>query len=441
MKIINGKFRIIWIALAFFTAVLMISTGLFPQVSQVDQQSYAYAEDNDDNASADNVSQSTSSNNIEVTEDIIRGIAVNWAKFICPDADIEVSDIIELYDYDNSLCGFSVNLTDGEYPYGYINLDFNSENIISEFAIEKNAEGLASKILSEENVNDNFLKDLSKHAKLYKRLPFEYSLSLDNDNKDVVYDQTFGEMSQKKFQSERGNIHKVDKKNVVLLKKSENLILQNADDLSTQANKIGSWNDIVINFPNGLTNVDTLTTLASKVSRTEAWSETSVKKYACAVQAMMNIALQKSYIYNNTEVNTYNYLWTLSSTTTDHVSGDVTYGSTSDSKIQTALVALAKYKGHVNSSCATSSSPTYTTFKNAVNSGKSSTLSMHIVKTDGTNSGHTVSVVGYRAAKNNAGTVYSYVYVADGWSSFKYVCISNTDNFSSLYSTVLTIAD
>jgi hypothetical protein len=351
---------------------------------------------------------------------------------------------VELYDYDDSLCGFSVNLTDGTIPYGYINLDFNAENIITEFAIEKNVDGLTSEILSDSDINGKLKKNLSKHAKLYKRLPFEYAVSLDNDNNDILYDQFRGKISKKEFQSARGNVDRKNKKNVILLK--------GKDDLSSEATKVSGWNHVIVldtaDIPSGLTNIDPIKMLSSKSSISASWSESNVGKYACSVQAMYNVADQLGYKVSGNNVKTYNFLWDKSGTTETSESkkdkkSNIQFGTTTDSKIQTALVALAKDQGYTKSSCATSSSPTYATFKNAVNSGKSSILSMHTVFKDDTKHGHSVSVVGYFSAKNKSGKVYKYIYVANGWDAgsngFKYICISNTGNFTSLYSTVLTI--
>jgi hypothetical protein len=382
-------------------------------------------------------------NEVAVSKDSITEIALNWAKYICPNVDIKVQDIVELYDYDNALCGFSVNLTDGSNPYGYVNIDLLSDNIISEFSIEKNAAWLTNEILSESNVNDNLQKGLSKHAKLYKRLPFEYSVALDNDSSDVMYDQALGKISEKRFQDEKGELQRSDKKKNIVLKKE-------GEDFSAQANKINNWDDILLKvIPSGLTNVDPINLLSDRASVSEEWAKDNVGKYACSVQAMYNIACQKKIKVDGGNVKTYNFLWDKSGTTeTDKSKKDraaknsnIVYGSTTHSKIQTALVALAKNQGYAKSSCATSNSPTYATFKTAVKDGKSSVLSMNIVKKDNTKSGHSVSVVGYFSAKNKSGTIYKYLYVADGWynGSYKYVCISNKDNFTNLYSTVLTI--
>ena len=71
-----------------------------------------------------------------------------------------------------------------------------------------------------------------------------------------------------------------------------------------------------------------------------------------------------------------------------------------------------------------STSPTYSTFKNAVNNGQSTTLTFEInVNNKGV--AHCVSVVGYRSARDSSNKLYEYVYIADGWyTTLRYICIT-----------------
>ena len=203
---------------------------------------------------------------------------------------------------------------------------------------------------------------------------------------------------------------------------------------------VGHWGDIIIgSIPTGYTTVDSLSKLSTTSSLTEAEIERDVKKYACVVQAMANVAKQSGLLKNNSIVDTYNYLWDKSGTTVDKVENGITYGSTKFNKMGSSLVALAKSLGKKNSSYSNSSSPTYDTFKNAVSAGKSSIFAAGVEYTDGTRVGHAVSVVGNRSAKDSSGKLYQYIYIADGWySTLRYICISDTQYFKDTYSTVLT---
>lgn len=366
---------------------------------------------------------------VVVTTEVAKTIASDWAAFIEPDLNLQVSDVIELYDYDDKICGYSVSFQQNNIPYGYVMLDFSTDNYISEYVIQENAKNICDAVLNQAGVSTSLCNDLSNNAKLYKMLPFEYSVSLENDGLDVLYDAHKGSVSNQEFQSERN-----------LLKTS---MEAKVNERSSQSTPVGHWGDIIIrSIPSGYTTIDALTQLSSTSSITESYIEDLLSKYACVVQAMTNVANQCDLLLNDSIADTYNYLWTESGTTESSEKDGIIYGTTLFDKMGSSLKALAKSLGKNSSSYSNSTSPSYTTFKNAVNAGKSSIFGAGVTVTDGDTEervGHAVSVVGYRSAKDSSNKVYQYIYIADGWyTTLRYVCISDTQYFTDTYSTVLT---
>ena len=86
--------------------------------------------------------------------------------------------------------------------------------------------------------------------------------------------------------------------------------------------------------------------------------------------------------------------------------------------------------GKSNSSYTSVSSPTYQTYKSAVQAGKSGVLEFGVTVTAGNGTerqGHSVSVVGFRSDKDSSSSVHRYIIVADGWGSFRYMELSAID--------------
>lgn len=125
---------------------------------------------------------------------------------------------------------------------------------------------------------------------------------------------------------------------------------------------------------------------------------------------------QNDCLLNNDSVKTYDWLWNETGTkettsSKNDTSSDIVYGSP-------AIVKLAKQLGKSNSSYTSVSSPTYQTYKSAVQAGKSGVLEFGVTVTasNGTErQGHSVSVVGFRSDKDSSSSVHQYIIVADGW--------------------------
>ena len=187
------------------------------------------------------------------------------------------------------------------------------------------------------------------------------------------------------------------------------------DPNSENETTYGHCGDVMLrSIPTGYTAVDRNTRLNSPKSLSQSWAENNTGSYACAIVAALNIMYQNDCLLNNDSVKTYDWLWNETGTkettsSKNDTSSDIVYGSTTIGKIAPAIVKLAKQLGKSNSSYTSVSSPTYQTYKSAVQAGKSGVLEFGVTVTasNGTErQGHSVSVVGFRSDKDSSSSVH-----------------------------------
>lgn len=295
--------------------------------------------------------------------------------------------------------------------YGYVNLDFRCDNIITEFCIKKNAispnEKLTDDVQKMDNSHDAVVED-----KLYKIDTFNYAIEYKNKKDEVSY-----YMSNKKFNNKEFDSIQQENKEY-----DEQL---NA----TQSKKYSSFAKIWQTIYSGSSIVKPTFIKQYSVSKSLLSEETVEKKtnkYACAVVALTEIARQEGISAGSIK-KTFNSLWNKTNTSTEYKNNGISYGTTLDVKLSAGMKSYAKEQS-VSCTCKTKSNPSASFFINAVKDNLSSTLSMRILKTDGTKSGHTVSVVGYCKSLYNE-KIHTYVIVANGWydNAPVYIDYNNVD--------------
>ena len=137
-------------------------------------------------------------------------------------------------------------------------------------------------------------------------------------------------------------------------------------------------------------------------------------------------------------LDTFEELWDDTSTYINgyNSSGNYYTGETYTSQIGLGLKECIEY---LNGTCTyvSSNNPTYNTYKFAVLADKSATLSFWVLYS-GSQTGHTVSVNGYKTVSCDNITS-NFLRVADGWNaSIRYLNFTSTD-FINVYSYVFTI--
>ena len=376
---------------------------------------------------------------IKVTDEVVERIVVEWAEYVSPGRSFDVSAIYDYYDQNDQLIGYSVSVTSNGIPYGYVLLDFFQENMISEFVIEENAVNICEIALTELQSNtrandlNNRNADMSS-VKLHKCLPLSPAVSVEVGGTELY---AIGNeiTSRDEYKSLSSFISVSEIKQSTISNSIDNppaIYDPNSENETTY----GHCGDVMLrSIPTGYTAVDRDTRLNSPKSFSQSWAENNTGSYACAIVAALNIMYQNDFLLNNDSVKTYDWLWNETGTkettsSKNDTSSDIVYGSTTIGKIAPAIVKLAKQLGKSNSSYTSVSSPTYQTYKSAVQAGKSGVLEFGVTVTasNGTErQGHSVSVVGFRSDKDSTSSVHQYIIVADGWGSFRYMELSAID--------------
>lgn len=376
---------------------------------------------------------------IKVTDEVVERIVVEWAEYVSPGRSFDVSAIYDYYDQNDQLIGYSVSVTSNGIPYGYVLLDFFQENMISEFVIEENAVNICEIALTELQSNtrandlNNRNADMSS-VKLHKCLPLSPAVSVEVGGTELY---AIGNeiTSRDEYKSLSSFISVSEIKQSTISNSIDNppaIYDPNSENETTY----GHCGDVMLrSIPTGYTAVDRDTRLNSPKSFSQSWAENNTGCYACAIVAALNIMYQNDCLLNNDSVKTYDWLWNETGTkettsSKNDTSSDIVYGSTTIGKIAPAIVKLAKQLGKSNSSYTSVSSPTYQTYKSAVQAGKSGVLEFGVTVTasNGTErQGHSVSVVGFRSDKDSSSSVHQYIIVADGWGSFRYMELSAID--------------
>lgn len=376
---------------------------------------------------------------IKVTDEVVERIVVEWAEYVSPERSFDVSAIYDYYDQNDQLIGYSVSVTSNGIPYGYVLLDFFQENMISEFVIEENAVNICEIALTELQSNtrandlNNRNADMSS-VKLHKCLPLSPAVSVEVGGTELY---AIGNeiTSRDEYKSLSSFISVSEIKQSTISNSIDNppaIYDPNSENETTY----GHCGDVMLRYiPTGYTAVDRDTRLNSPKSFSQSWAENNTGSYACAIVAALNIMYQNDCLLNNDSVKTYDWLWNETGTkettsSKNDTSSDIVYGSTTIGKIAPAIVKLAKQLGKSNSSYTSVSSPTYQTYKSAVQAGKSGVLEFGVTVTasNGTErQGHSVSVVGFRSDKDSSSSVHQYIIVADGWGSFRYMELSAID--------------
>ena len=376
---------------------------------------------------------------IKVTDEIVESIVVEWAEYVSPGRSFDVSAIYDYYDQNDQLIGYSVSVTSNGIPYGYVFLDFFQENMISEFVIEENAVNICETALAElqSNTRANDLNsrnaDMSS-VKLHKCLPLTPAVSVEVGGTELyaIGDEV---TSRNEYKSLSSSISVSEISQPTIANSIDNppaIYDPNSENETTY----GHCGDVMLrSIPTGYTAVDPDTRLNNPKSFSQSWAENNTGSYACAIVAALNIMYQNNCLLNNDSVKTYDWLWDETGTkettsSKNDTSSDIVYGSTTIGKIAPAIVKLAKQLGKSNSSYTSVSSPTYQTYKSAVQAGKSGVLEFGVTVTadNGTErQGHSVSVVGFRSDRDSSSTVHQYIIVADGWGSFRYMELSAID--------------
>ena len=312
----------------------------------------------------------------EITEREIKNYAINFASEFDPSVNLEAGRIVPIYNCADILVGFSVEYYQEEVPYGFINLNFSYENPVSEFVINKNAESIFQYL---ENTVKAANYEYRIENKLYSTLPLEYYvLATDGSSRKMYFGTDSKPMAEEDFFDLKESVVRAHEKAGDYGYFSSGTQYASHDDLYSDTYVSGGY---VVAGPTLMSKYNSDTSIVK-----QNYIMQNTGKYACSVVALTAIANQEN-ILTTSVPNTFNVLWTATSTTatgqTYNYNGtSIILGTTQNSNLASAMQWYGTLKGKTTSTT-TSDSPQYSFYTTSVNNNKSSSFSYSIEYFDG----------------------------------------------------------
>lgn len=308
-----------------------------------------------------------------------------FVNIISENKNLEIGDIKQLYDENEDIIGFCVDLMDGGESNGYVIVKFSNNNpVVSEFAIDRGIKNPYIQLLSNNNV-----KDTIENFRLYSIGANEYQIIKENDvlsfNNDI--------MSNTEFR----------KYNISL--KNSFRSANTYDD--TNYSKLDGWSVVSDSYTGSVKSSKTLSK-ADSIKYYDSDSVRSINKtYGCSIVALSNLMKYYRTIgYTNISSNfstLYSKLWNYAGTNSKGSTNNGSEAPAAKKYIESVGYKLS-YDGYWFDN--------YGDFVRDINAGKPC-LFTYGAKFGDDKGGHAVLVLGYVET-----TDYKYLKVADGWNHY-----------------------
>lgn len=282
-----------------------------------------------------------------------------------PDLSLSTGDPIPLFSVDNTIIGYEVDYYVAGAPHGYVLFDVTCPSLVSRFTFEKGSTGLYSLTIASSNSRP--INTFSTHPRLFKFNSLEFG-SIPDDNSELSLNSG---------------------KSVTLPK------------TVSRSKPVTDWSNLMVPFFDaGYTKRDICygPRVGGLTGLTEETITSKRGKYACAVSALYNIAAAlpcpnwssfSNYLIDGSDYSQYEEIWSYTSTTVDHSSNGIDYGSTKYSNIESGFSRYCASKGRSISS-SENYSPSYNQFKDQASKGRFSVFTATI-RTASSNSGEQTS--------------------------------------------------
>lgn len=332
--------------------------------------------------------------------------ALEWADGMAPNIELSAGEIKELVDLSSDNVSYCVSFFHNSLPYGYaVVVNQDNDLLVSEGCIGANEDDIATKLADniEENNEKKGIECEVSTETIYRAAPLEYFAEVEKDD-EVVLENAYGDIY---------------------------------DPDSWGADSYNNGSSIFIeakNWKNANYKVDASNSQYLQKFRTKSkllpdeYTKNISKKYACAVQSLMQISYMEGIInYNTTDTSTnhdvikktYKELWSKTYTKKISENADsVIFGETHISFACSGFVNFAKEYGYKNTTYERKSSPSTSWLKTQMKNNKPVLIQYKITLNDGSSVGHFVSLLGVvRATKVSSGKTYNYLKVYDGFNS------------------------
>lgn len=350
--------------------------------------------------SAITVSAEENSNMIKVTDEIVEEIALNWASSMEPELDLDVDNIVELYDSTNALLGYSIGYFLEGVPYGYAIIDFSGPTYIGEYLIQENVPDMYTQIVEKRDV----AVYSTKSPKLLLDYPFGYAAVTGNN----VITMGGEEQSLNTF---LGNQPQAKMRNAI-----------------TEGVQSSGGDIFIDDLPSGYHRVYT-NSYPDFIGANQVDFEVMTGSYACVPVALAIIA-RLSYLEFDL-ITAYEHLWNYTDTKIDEVRNGIVYGGTYSEKGAQGFCTYAKEQCGTNVGYTDATGVSFATIKQIIDLGD---LCLFTYNPAGATSAHAIVPQGYIVASDNHGVASeNFVLIADGWSDRPRYLYYNTAKFSGTY--------
>lgn len=408
----------------------------------------AYCFSNNQKSSKADTTSTSYEEMLPAIEKVSKECAKSLAEKTEPDLNLEVKDVIPIYNVTDNIVGYSVSYFDGDTPYGYASFDFTTEELITDFVIHENTESMYNVLTESFTEADTSVEINECTDKLYATTGVDYAVSAKQNNKETFYynASTYNEDDFENMLDyyEDNYLEFYDNTEYEDNFYSELADSNPEDDYIVQG-KITDWfkkwlkklfpsffdEDYIAPtaYPNHSEVFKEIDKLVGEVSdpimlpqyskeKSLTSQETIMKttsRYACGLVALTSICNQEDILVNGNIQDTFNKLWDLTGTQANIYETSEFYGKQVDCSGTTIynMAAGMRYYGSelgINIQASTKARPQFATFKSAVDNHNSSVLCYQIAN----EGGHGVSIVGY-ANGNIAEHNIDYLLAADGW--------------------------
>ena len=343
----------------------------------------------------------TNQSSIKVTDDIVSEIASNWAKSLYPDLNVEVDNIVKIYNSQNIVTSYSVGyFVDGQ-PYGYAIVDFTIPGYIGEYNIGAEYLDMYTLIITESEISTYSVEE----PKLLTGMPFEYAVPV-GETVVSISGETKEKSEYSKYQ----------------------------DDIESSAPSTFSSNNIHSGYyDDSDIFIDSVPTFYKRVAENSlpefiALNQVDVEaltgSYACAPVALAIIARLGYLEFDPIEA--YKELWNYTSTDIDKLENGIAYGGTRDNMIGPGFVRYAKEVCNTNVTSQLQRSVSFSRLRSLIDNGTLHTF-IYTIYVNNVLNGHCIVPQGYVIATNgNGSSQENFLLIADGWRAQpRYLHFSN----------------
>ena len=102
--------------------------------------------------------------------------------------DVQCNEITPIYDIKQNVIGYSIAISEGNVPCGYVNLDFTKEQVVADFSLQEDTRSMYQVLVDALVKNNSNIKENDCTNKLYNVDGAEYAVSVrDSQKNELVY--------------------------------------------------------------------------------------------------------------------------------------------------------------------------------------------------------------------------------------------------------------